>query len=491
MFGNDKNDSKEENFTPDIFLWGDQISTPSKEANQNDCAPKSNQTQKKRRIARRDLAEKAEKKVPNEEKSELSKEIFDTPVKPQEEKTSLQEKQTEAVPKASSMLLEKREKKEKKDAVQLPLPEVNQTLDLSSESLESFLKTEKEKERKETTKQKTTISLFGKWQKGRSKAMRTINEMTTLQTRQDAVKASLDGMYGVYTDPKKNRRKKLTTADIVRYSILFVCIFGFFSAGFFVFQKLYDYYRAYVIYSGLQEMVAKEDLFASEYLKKAKVSFDTLTPAEILEGKTPEGSDSAGTFTKEQATLVGKIAQLKNINSDTAGWITIDGTVVNYPLLWSSKRDYYLRRDFYKKSLSGGSIFLDDRNDPDVTKNRNTVIYGHNMSDGSMFASIHDFASASVFYGTKIEIATEDGIFVYTPFSVHTSNAFDNYFETDFVSDDDFIDFCEQMAFISLFETEYKFNKNTQIITLSTCTSDQNATNDRFALHAVLTKVIR
>jgi sortase B len=112
---------------------------------------------------------------------------------------------------------------------------------------------------------------------------------------------------------------------------------------------------------------------------------------------------------------------------------------------------------------------LDERNSPDITQNRNTVIYGHNMSDGSMFASVHDFASSTVFYGTKIEIATEKGIFIYTPFSVHESNAFDNYFETDFVSDEDFLNFCEQMAFISIYETDTKFTKESQLITLSTC----------------------
>ena len=126
-----------------------------------------------------------------------------------------------------------------------------------------------------------------------------------------------------------------------------------------------------------------------------------------------------------------------------------------------------------------------------ITKNRNAVIYGHNMADGSMFASIHDYASASVFYGTKIEIATQDGIYVYTPFSVHHSNAFDNYFETNFVSDDDFIDFCEQMAFLSLHQTDFTFTKNSQIITLSTCMDNETATEERFAVHAVLTQVIR
>jgi hypothetical protein len=96
-----------------------------------------------------------------------------------------------------------------------------------------------------------------------------------------------------------------------------------------------------------------------------------------------------------------------------------------------------------------------------------------------------------VFYDTKIHITTEQGVFIYTPFSVHESHAMDNYFETDFVSDEDFLDFCEKMAFISIFETEVTFNKSSQLITLSTCMDNESATEQRFVVHAVLTQVIR
>ena len=310
----------------------------------------------------------------------------------------------------------------------------------------------------------------------------------TLQ-EEETVKNAVDELYSEGERDKK--RKTLTATDWVRYGVLFFCIFGFFTAGYFVFAKLFDYYKAYLVYSGLQEIVAEKDRFADEYLKKSLVSGHILTPAEILAGKTEDGDGQNAIFSEEQETLVGKIGQLKKINPDTVGWITIEGTVVNYPMVWSATEDYYLRRDFYGKKLTSGTIFLDERNSPDITQNRNTVIYGHNMSDGSMFASVHDFASSTVFYGTKIQIATEKGIFIYTPFSVHESNAFDNYFETDFVSDEDFLNFCEQMAFISIYETDTKFTKESQLITLSTCMKDPTSKEQRFAVHAVLTQVIR
>lgn len=308
---------------------------------------------------------------------------------------------------------------------------------------------------------------------------------------EERIKKSLDGMYDVFEDPAKNPRKKLKPTDMIRYAVLFICIFGFFSAGAFVFFKLYDYYRSHVIYRQLQEMVEEKDFFHKEYLAKNLSAPKSLTPQDILEGKSEDQGEISGTFSQDQQTLVNKIGQLKKINPDTAGWITIDGTVVNYPVVWSEEKNYYLRRDFYGKYLSGGTLFIDERNSPSFAENRNTVIYGHNMKDGSMFASIHDFANASAFYRSTIEIATEEGIFVYKPFSAHESNAYDNYFETEFVSDDDFVHFCEQMAFISIFETDYTFDKNSQILTLSTCADENNTDNLRFAVHAVLVQVIR
>jgi len=311
----------------------------------------------------------------------------------------------------------------------------------------------------------------------------------TAKETENTVEKSLDGMFGVYKNAADRPEKKLTRGDLLRYAILFVCIFGFFLTGYFVFRKLYDYYRSYVIYTGLQEMVEETDRFADDYMKRSPAAIGSLTPLEIFDGKSE--NQGSGSFSQEQETLVRKISQLKKINPDTVGWINIDGTVVNYPVVRSDRKDYYLRRDFYGKVLSGGSIYVDNRNTPKLTENRNTVIYGHNMADGSMFASIHDFTSASVFYNARIEITTEEGVFIYTPFSVHESHAYDNYFETNFVSDDDFVNFCEQIAFLSIYETDFLPNKETQIITLSTCMDNESATEQRFAVHAYLTEVIR
>ena len=93
--------------------------------------------------------------------------------------------------------------------------------------------------------------------------------------------------------------------------------------------------------------------------------------------------------------------------------------------------------------------------------------------------------------GEVFEIATEDGIYVYKPFSAHESNAYDNYFETDFASDEEFLTFCEQMAFLSLYQSDVSFDEDTRLLTLSTCKNESGSRDRRFAVHAVLVKIIR
>lgn len=301
----------------------------------------------------------------------------------------------------------------------------------------------------------------------------------------------LDGKYGVWREKQKNRKKKLGGREIFSYAFLFLLVFGFLFGAYFVGTKMWDYYLANKLNSELQQLIKEPDRFEAEYLAKSPASPQTFTLLDSLNGNTSGNFLQGGALNAEQQNLIGKISRLRSINSDTAGWITISGTVVNYPVVWSAQKSYYLHRDFYGKTLTAGTIYIDHRNSRILSENRNTVIYGHNMNDGSMFASLHDFSNPSLFQRARIEIATEDGIYVYTPFSVHPSDAYDNYFETDFKNDADFIDFCATMSFISTIQTDFEFTPESRIITLSTCMDNLNATDGRFAVHAVLTQIIR
>lgn len=78
---------------------------------------------------------------------------------------------------------------------------------------------------------------------------------------------------------------------------------------------------------------------------------------------------------------------LQKINPEIVGWITMDDTQINYPIVQAKDNDYYLFRNYKGEDMRAGSIFMDHRNDV-KSQNRNTILYGHRMKDGSMFGSL-------------------------------------------------------------------------------------------------------
>ena len=77
-------------------------------------------------------------------------------------------------------------------------------------------------------------------------------------------------------------------------------------------------------------------------------------------------------------------------NSDIIGWIWMPQVSVNYPILYHEHKDYYLHRNYLKEWSIAGSIFLDYKNNPDLT-DVNTIIYGHNMLNDTMFGKMRYF----------------------------------------------------------------------------------------------------
>ncbi len=89
-------------------------------------------------------------------------------------------------------------------------------------------------------------------------------------------------------------------------------------------------------------------------------------------------------YTKEKENI-----DLKEINPDYMGWINIENTPIDYPVVKGKDNEFYLTRDFNKKYLALGSIFMDYRNKG--FEDKNVVIYGHHMRDKSMFGSLKKF----------------------------------------------------------------------------------------------------
>ncbi|MCH5300174.1 MAG: class B sortase [Ruminococcus sp.] len=174
---------------------------------------------------------------------------------------------------------------------------------------------------------------------------------------------------------------------------------------------------------------------------------------------------------------------LKKINKDIVGWIKLDNTVIDYPVLRNKDDDenyqYYLNHN-YKKEYSGyGSIFVDYRCTKG-TNSKNVVLHGHHMNDGSMFGNLLNYGKTTgdlKFYKKTptITFDTPDGDATYKIISVFKTNSlsvhgeFFNYMIGDFNSDSEFMNFVYNIRMRSLFNCPVSVNEDDTLLTLSTC----------------------
>ena len=107
-------------------------------------------------------------------------------------------------------------------------------------------------------------------------------------------------------------------------------------------------------------------------------------------------------------------AGLKEQNEDIVGWIYFeDEESISYPLLYSGD-DYYLRRNYLKEEETAGSIFIDENNSPDLD-DAHTLIYGHNMRNGSMFGKLNLYKTEEDYFENHryFQLITEAGAYRY------------------------------------------------------------------------------
>ncbi len=135
---------------------------------------------------------------------------------------------------------------------------------------------------------------------------------------------------------------------------------------------------------------------------------------------------------EEKAFLIIDWDKMKEINSDIIAWIEIPDSNINYPVLKGENNDTYLRHDVNKKYSIGGSIFIEENNNGDFS-DPNSVLYGHNTQNGSMFADLLNYVNDPQYYDTHqyIYLYLPDGtVSQYTIFSTHHIDAYSELYNT-------------------------------------------------------------
>lgn len=193
-------------------------------------------------------------------------------------------------------------------------------------------------------------------------------------------------------------------------------------------------------------------------------------------------SDSGGDKKPEVGDTIDWDSLLK-INDEIVGWIQVNDTQIDYPVLWHKSDDrtyqYYLSHNYKGGYDSFGSIFVDYRC-TSGTDSKNVVLHGHHMNDGSMFGELMKYGGTTGnldFYkeSPTIEFDTPDGNGVYKIISVFktstlsTHGEFFNYMVGDFQNEKDFMNYVYNVRMRSLFNCPVDVNEDDELLTLSTC----------------------
>ena len=175
--------------------------------------------------------------------------------------------------------------------------------------------------------------------------------------------------------------------------------------------------------------------------------------------------------------------KLKEQNNETIAWLKVNNTNVEYPVVKGTNNSFYLNHSFDKSSNSAGWIFADCRNKFDNT-DKNIVIYGHNMRDGSMFGSMLNILNSKWYENeenTNITLYTENEKCIYKVFSVYKIENEDYYIKTEFKNGNEFEGFIKNLKKRSIKDFNVDVSKDDNILTLSTCANNNKY---RVVLHA-------
>ncbi len=174
-------------------------------------------------------------------------------------------------------------------------------------------------------------------------------------------------------------------------------------------------------------------------------------------------------------------------NKDTVGWIKVNGTNINYPVVQTTDNKYYLKHSYEGTFNYAGWIFADYRNDLE-NFGYNTIIYGHGRLDTTMFGSLKNILESD-WYNNKenhiVKLSTPTHNTLWQVFSIYTIEAESYYIQTEFANEQEFADFVATLKERSQVTFAADVNRKDKILTLSTCKNDYGL---RLVLHAKLIK---
>ena len=291
---------------------------------------------------------------------------------------------------------------------------------------------------------------------------------------------------------RKKKRRKRTAGDYIRGVIFIVALAVFLFSGYQLFQIYREYKTGTDEYDQIRQSVFQ-------------VKTETRREPDGRGYRRASGEDTAGEQTDsvqviqkagpilingiELGTLLGTkyqcdFNQLLAINSEVVGWIRIEDTNIDYPMVQAKDNEKYLRLTLDGQWNNAGTIFVDFRvEQPFVSEN--TIIHGHNQRNKAMFHDLTLYLDREFWESHPyVSILTPEKNYLYQIYSCYQSPNVSKTYNCQFSSQEQYQEYLDYSVSQSLYDTGVSVSSSDRIITLSTCNNDWEDT--RMVVHAKL-----
>ena len=206
--------------------------------------------------------------------------------------------------------------------------------------------------------------------------------------------------------------------------------------------------------------------------------------------KLLENIEIAEPITPEKTEMMLKVAELQKQNKDIVGWLQIEGTNINYPVLQGEDNSYYMTHTYNKEYSKNGSIFLDKDYNWELPST-NLLMYGHNNRNGTMFEELMNYKEENYYKEhSKIKFTTNNedaeyeiiAAFLSRVYYQNEKDVFRYYYFINAENEKQFNEYVQNSKKDSIYDTGVTAQYGDQLLTLSTCS--YHTEDGRFAVVA-------
>ena len=332
-----------------------------------------------------------------------------------------------------------------------------------------------------SSKKKIAVRKLSNYNKNRNFEKKKVHKDDYLAIKDELTKFAVDRLYYQYA-LKESKKYKIYKASVGLSILVFIV------TSLLVFNWIIQGVSINNLSNSLSEVAPIEEIDEGK-LVNIELKDDVIVSQDNEETNIDSAKQN-DMYWKYLNTPLSSVdfTQLLEQNKDTVGWLIVNNTNINYPVVQTTNNEYYLNHAFDRSKNYAGWVYADYRNSFDILS-KNTVIYAHGRKDGVMFGSLNNTLKKNWYTNLDNQIfqfSTLNYNTMWQVFSIYKIEAESYYITTDFNSDESFDKFINTVERRSIYDFGVEVNYNDRIITLSTCFNDKGT---RLVVHAKLVKI--